>query len=116
MPVADLNYFFQDENFLLKMNNDIFSFKTILYDVNSGIINLCPNPNDSYFTIEFVQPLQNGKSAIIITDLAGKKITNDPILKEETVKQFDISYIKPGIYIMMITDKEILVTKKCIKK
>jgi len=116
LPVADLNYFFQDENFLLKMNNYIFSFKSNLYNGNSEIINLYPNPNDGHFTIEFVQPLQNEKSAIIITDLAGKKITNDPILKEETVKQFDLSYIKPGIYIMMITDKEILVTKKFIKK
>ena len=30
-------------------------------------------------------------------NLAGKPITNEPIIKDETVKQFDLSYIKSGI-------------------
>jgi hypothetical protein len=88
---------------------------TIKYDANSEIINLFPNPNDGHFTIDFSIPLLNEKSEIIITDLAGKQLYNEPILKEETSKQFDLSNIKSGIYIMMIICKEILVTKKFIK-
>ena len=86
------------------------------YDGNSEIINLYPNPNDGNFSIEFVNPLQNEKYEIIITDLAGKQIYKEPVLKEETSRQFDLSYIKSGIYIMMMIGKEILVTKKIIKK
>jgi hypothetical protein len=89
---------------------------TIKYDSNSEIINLYPNPNDGRFLIEFINPLQNDKSEIIITDLAGKQVYNGLVLKEEILKQFDLSSSKPGIYIMMIKDKEILITKKFIIK
>jgi hypothetical protein len=88
---------------------------TIKYDSNSEIVNLYPNPNNGHFSIKFSNPLQNDKSEIIITDLAGKEVYNGQVLKEETLKQFDLSNSKPGIYIMMIKDKEILVTKKFIK-
>jgi hypothetical protein len=88
---------------------------TIKYDANSEIINLYPNPNDGHFSIEFINPLQKERSEIVITDLAGKQVYNGPITKEELLKQFDLSNIKSGIYIMMIKDNEILVTKKIIK-
>lgn len=87
----------------------------IKYDANSEIIKLYPNPSDGHFSIEFLSPLRNEKSEIIITDLAGKQVYNGPVSKEETLKQFDLSNIKNGIYVMMIKDKEILVTKKIIK-
>ena len=87
----------------------------VKYDANSDIVKLYPNPNDGHFSIEFLNPLQNEKSEIVITDLAGKQIYNSPILKEETLKQFDLSSSKSGIYVMLIKDKEILVTKKFIK-
>jgi uncharacterized repeat protein (TIGR02059 family) len=87
----------------------------VKYDVNSDIINLYPNPNDGHFSIEFINPLQNERSQIIIADLAGKQIYNGPVLKEETLKQFDLSNSRPGIYVMIIKDKGILVTKKFIK-
>jgi len=87
----------------------------VKYDANSDIVKLYPNPNDGHFSIEFLNPLQNEKSEIVITDLAGKQIYNGPILKEETLKQFDLSSSKSGIYVMLIKDKEILVTKKFIK-
>ncbi len=90
--------------------------KTAIYDVNSEIVNLYPNPNDGHFSIDLVAPLQSEKYQIIITDLAGKKILLEPLLIEETSKQFDLSYVQSGIYIMMIMDKEILITKKFIKR
>lgn len=86
------------------------------YDANSDIINLYPNPNNGHFSIDFINPLKNEKSEIIITDLSGKQVYNGPVLKEELSKQFDLSDIKSGMYVMIIKDKEILVTKKFIKK
>jgi uncharacterized repeat protein (TIGR02059 family) len=87
---------------------------TIKYDANSEIINLYPNPNNGHFSIGFINPLQNERSEILITDLAGKQVYNGYVSKEETIKQIDLSYIKSGIYILMIIYKEILVTKKII--
>jgi uncharacterized repeat protein (TIGR02059 family) len=86
----------------------------IKYDANSEIINLYPNPSDGRFSIKYINPLQNDKSEIIITDLAGKQVYNGYVLKEETIKQIDLSHIKSGIYVLMIIYKEILVTKKII--
>jgi hypothetical protein len=87
----------------------------VKYDANSEIINLYPNPNDGHFSIEFVNPLQNERSEIIIADLAGKQVFQGTLLKEETIKQIDLSYIRSGIYLLMIIYKEILITKKIIK-
>lgn len=84
------------------------------YDGNSEIVNLYPNPNDGHFSVEFVTPLQNEPSEIIITDLDGKMIYLEALSNLETLRHFDLSYIKSGIYIMMIMYKEILVTKKFI--
>ena len=90
--------------------------KPVKYDGNSEIINLYPNPNDGHFSIDFIDPLQNEKSEIIITDMAGKQVYQGPVLKEEVSKQFDLSNSKSGIYVMLIKDKEIIITKKFIKK
>jgi hypothetical protein len=86
----------------------------VKYDLNSEIVKLYPNPNNGHFSIEFINPLQNDKSEIIIIDLAGKRVYNGPVLKEETIKQIDVSGSRSGIYVMMIMDKDILVTKKFI--
>jgi uncharacterized repeat protein (TIGR02059 family) len=86
-----------------------------VYDANSEIINLYPNPNDGNFSIEFLQPIEDEKCKIVITDLGGKQVSIVPVLEGETIKHFNLSYIKSGIYIMMVISKGILVTKKFIK-
>jgi len=78
-------------------------------------IKLYPNPNDGHFSIEFINPMESEKGDIIITDLGGKMVYNGPVLKEELKKQIDLSGSKSGVYVMMIKDKEIMVTKKFIK-
>ena len=87
----------------------------VKYDANSEIINLYPNPSDGHFSIDFVNPILNDKGEIIITDLAGKQVYRGPVLREELTKQFDLSDFKSGIYVMIVKDKDILVTKKIIK-
>ena len=85
-------------------------------NANSDIIRLYPNPNNGHFSIEFTRALQSEKSEIIITDGAGKLVYNGPVLKEEVLKQFDLSSSRCGMYVVMIKNKEILVTKKFIIK
>ena len=90
--------------------------KKTTYDANSEIINLYPNPNDGHFTIEFLVPLQSVKCEIVISGLNGKKVFSGTVSAEETTKQFDLSNVKAGVYIMTVIDNEILVTKKIIIK
>jgi hypothetical protein len=84
-------------------------------EVNTELINLFPNPNVGYFTIEIINPLNNGSNNISIINLEGEKVYDGILLKNEITKQFDLSYLGPGIYILMIVGKEILVTQKLIK-
>jgi uncharacterized repeat protein (TIGR02059 family) len=87
-----------------------------IYDGNSDLINLYPNPNSGHFWIEFVKPLQSETCRVLITDLAGKKVYLEPVLNQNTLMEFNLTYLKSGMYIMMVLDKEILITKKFIIK
>jgi uncharacterized repeat protein (TIGR02059 family) len=87
----------------------------VKYDANSEMINLYPNPSDGHFSIDFVNPILSEKGEVIITDLSGKQVYAGPLLREELTKQFDLSDFKSGIYVMIVKDKDILVTKKIIK-
>jgi uncharacterized repeat protein (TIGR02059 family) len=87
----------------------------IKYDANSEIINLYPNPNDGHFSIELFNSIQNEIGKITISDLSGKLIYQGTLLKDETIKQIDLSYIKSGIYLLMIIYNRIIVVKKFIK-
>jgi uncharacterized repeat protein (TIGR02059 family) len=87
----------------------------VKYDANSDIIKLYPNPNNGHFSIEFINPMENEKSEIVITDQTGKQVYSGPVLREEIVKQIDLPEGRAGIYVMMIKDKDIYVTKKFIK-
>lgn len=88
----------------------------VKYDAASENVKLYPNPNNGHFSIEFVNPVLNAKSEIVITDLSGRKVFSGPVLREELSKEFDLSEIRSGMYVMIIKDKGILLTKKFIKK
>jgi hypothetical protein len=85
-------------------------------NIYSDSVNLYPNPNNGQFSIEFVNPPQNGTNEIIIMDLLGKLVYSRPLKKDEMLLHFELSDIKSGMYVMMIKNKEILITKKFIIK
>jgi uncharacterized repeat protein (TIGR02059 family) len=84
------------------------------FDSKSDVINLYPNPNNGHFTIDFVSPLKSQTSTIVISDMTGKQVYNGPVSNEELSRQIDLSNIRTGMYVMIIKDKEIVVTKKFI--
>jgi len=86
------------------------------YDPESEIFNLYPNPNNGQFTVDFVDPMQTENTRITITSFDGKAIYQGNILQEEITKHFDLSFLKSGIYICILTGREIIVTKKFIKE
>jgi hypothetical protein len=82
---------------------------------STELIKLFPNPNAGLFTIEIIKPSQDESYKISIVSLAGEKVYDGILLNNESTKQFDLSFIDPGIYILMIIGKEILITGKFIK-
>ena len=64
--------------------------------------------------MDFVDPMQIENTRITVTSSDGKMLYTGDILQEEITKQFDLSFLKPGIYICIITGWEIIVTKKFI--
>ena len=82
-------------------------------DAKPESVNLFPNPNNGHFSISFINS-QSQKSEIVITDLGGKQIYYGPISKEEILKEFDLSEVISGTYVLIIKDKELLITKKFI--
>lgn len=77
--------------------------------------NLYPNPNDGRFSIAFTTLLEADIFTITVVDLIGKTVYREELSKDESTRQFDLSHLKNGIYILMISANQILLTQKFIK-
>ena len=80
----------------------------------AAIFVLYPNPNDGRFSINFVNPSVKKKS-VTIFNYSGELVYTEMLSKDETYKDFDLQYIDPGFYILMVSDEEILFAEKFIK-
>jgi len=77
--------------------------------------NLYPNPNDGRFSIEFTSLLDADIFTVTVVDLIGKTVYREELSKEESTRQFDLSHLNSGIYVLMIAANQILLTQKFIK-
>lgn len=84
---------------------------SLIYE-NSGF--LYPNPNNGSFTLLLIEPLQF-RSEIAISTIDGKTVYSGVILEEEISKQFDLSGLHPGLYILYLFNNRILFTSRFIK-
>lgn len=82
---------------------------------NREFFNLYPNPNDGRFTINFTTALEVDKFTVTIVNLIGRTVYREEMSTEEDTRQFDLSHLNPGTYVIMISANEILVTQKFIK-
>jgi hypothetical protein len=85
------------------------------YNETREYFNLYPNPNDGRFSINFTSPLVAENYTITIFNLIGRTVYREELSKDNNVRQFDLSHLNPGIYIVTITTNEILLTQKFIK-
>jgi hypothetical protein len=83
-------------------------------DFSNELINIFPNPNAGHFTVELLSPFKNEGNNISITDSGGKKVYEGKFLRDENLKQFNLSRMKPGIYTFIIIGKGIIATKRFI--
>ncbi|MBE0674026.1 MAG: T9SS type A sorting domain-containing protein, partial [Bacteroidales bacterium] len=87
-------------------------------DVNSEFIKLYPNPNNGQFTLDLgsESPVEQSYR-IIIVNLSGQTIHNEPYADPGYPREFDLSSYSSGTYILTVTSgKEIISTKTFIKK
>jgi hypothetical protein len=86
-------------------------------DVDSDIMNLYPNPNDGRFFFETVVPLQDINYILTISALDGRSVYNEKLHRAEKITRFfDLSFLKPGIYIIKLTGKHIINAREFIKR
>lgn len=69
-------------------------------DLEAGL--LYPNPNNGQFTLYLNEPLETNNDLRVIS-LEGKEIYRGKMYENEVVKEMDLSYIRSGMYILLLT-------------
>ncbi len=96
--------------------SSILQFSVVAaYNEKKEYFNLYPNPNNGQFTVDFSSLVDAEKFIITIVDLIGKTVYREEFSAEDTVRQFDLTHLNSGIYVLMITASQILLTQKFIK-
>ena len=96
---------------------DLVLFVDPVYDINSEIINLYPNPNDGHFTIDIYSAFPNANNTITVVSLTGKTVYKKTLTEQECSREINLSNMPAGTYVLMVTsDNSICTTKKFIKK
>ena len=76
--------------------------------------NLYPNPNNGRFTVDFSSLVETESFMLTVVDLIGNTVFQEEISPDESTRQFDLSHLNSGIYILMIAAGQILLTQKLI--
>jgi hypothetical protein len=80
------------------------------------LINLFPNPNYGQFSINLLSPLPDEENTVTISTHTGHTVYYGVLGQEENTRQFDISHSATGLYTLIITSgNRIVTTKKFIK-
>jgi len=98
-------------------NSALVVFYITLNNENSDLINLYPNPNNGQFSIDLLTTLKSENNVISITDLSGNTIISKTLSAEENNSiQFDLSYLTPGVYVLIITGNDMIIATKTFIK
>jgi uncharacterized repeat protein (TIGR02059 family) len=85
-------------------------------EINKGLLNLYPNPNNGQFSIDYTPPDGLENFTVTIFNPQGRTVMVDEVEQGQYLQQYDLSHLLPGIYIVMISGDMILNTCKFIKK
>ncbi len=101
------------------LKNSVVS-ETLEFRVNSNNdyredFSLHPNPNNGCFSIDYSVPGEAGDFTMFVMNMTGKTVYKKDLLKNASNHQFDLSFLTPGTYILLIKNNLILATQKLIK-
>ena len=103
------------DNLMASSTSSTLQFSVVTYNEKKEYFNLYPNPNNGRFTVEFTSLVDAETFMVTIVDLKGTTVHREQLSAEETSKQFDLSHLNSGIYVVMIAASKILLTQKFIK-
>ncbi|MRS05112.1 T9SS type A sorting domain-containing protein, partial [bacterium] len=86
----------------------------VAYNQKSEFFNLYPNPNNGRFTVDFSSLVEAESFMLTVVDLIGNTVFREEMSANESTRQFDLSHLNSGIYILMIAAGQILLTQKLI--
>lgn len=81
-----------------------------------GSFKLYPNPNNGQFSIDYAVPEGLENYTVSIVSSQGKTVHAEEIPSNQYVKSYDLSHLYSGIYIVVISADDILLTQKFIKR
>lgn len=76
---------------------------------------LFPNPNDGIFSLFLSSPLKRTSSIMVLSN-DGKILYEDKMASETRIKEFNLPWLKPGLYLFLLSSPEVIFTKLFIKK
>jgi hypothetical protein len=76
-----------------------------------GSFKLYPNPNNGQFSIDYAAPEELGNYTVSIINSQGRTVHVEEIQSSQYVKSYDLSHLFSGIYIVVISADDILLTQ-----
>ena len=102
------------DNLKASSESSILQFTVVAYNEGKEYFNLYPNPNNGRFTVDFSSLVETESFMLTVVDLIGNTVFQEEISPDESTRQFDLSHLNSGIYILMIAAGQILLTQKLI--
>ncbi len=81
-----------------------------------GSFKLYPNPNNGHFSIDYVAPEGLDNYTVSIVSSQGRTVLTEEVPQNQMVKPYNLSHLTAGIYIVIISANDILLTRKFIKR
>lgn len=84
-------------------------------EISKGLLRLYPNPNNGQFSVDYAGPDGLENFTISVFNPQGRTVLTEEVSQGHFLREYDLSHLLPGIYIVMISADRILTTQKFIK-
>lgn len=104
------------DNLKASATSSTLEFHVTSPELPKGVMNIYPNPNDGNFALDFTSQEGYDQIMVSVVNQNGNVVLREEISNDQYLKHYDLSYLVPGIYIIMISADRILSTQKLIKR
>ena len=104
------------DNMNASTRSNLLDFTVTAPKPEKGSFKIYPNPNDGNFSIDYDAPDDIEEYKLAVVNSQGRTVLVEELSQDQYMKHFDLSYLVSGIYIVMISSNEIILTQKFIKQ